>query len=1069
MKQFSALFVLFLLLATLRGQSLNAVQIGSSANAYSTYMSGAHPLSLLRSMGSNGGSLSFVYRENPAVHTGGNSGRLRYSISTDGGSTWTSERGVLNPLSSFASRYPNAILFNPNPPGNNLNQIKMALIAPTLNATSAGFEGHLMGLIDSVARPAGFFVRQESYLYGASSTLLSTQLPKSPVMRVPDEFWYVAYANAVRDIILYKGRYDVNTNSILWVTQQTISPTYAPATQQPQDLHLAFDPTGQIGYIAYAGDLSTGVNGVYSPVFIKTTDGGLTWGTPEEVNMTQFPTLVDSLQSAPGGQGMPTIGSIYQGLVVPNGMDLSVDADGRPHLLALVGDAPSATAPAYNMATTKYLIVDFTQDSAGRWMGKYISRQNTRRGVLGDPSITNGIITIDAWLTATRSADGTKLFFSWTDTDSTAAGWTPAAGNNNPNLLGRGFDIRSGRMTPIRNWSTGDTQWRGRVLTPMVPQEVIERGNQFVVPTVAMRMSSNTTSSLLPVSYWYFPGISYASGSFSDTTVSFLTCASMPMTLAAQTQGELCGLANGEVTVAVVNSPLNPSPYQYRWSNNQQGATVQNLRAGTYTVTVSDRNGCSSTLSATINNLPGPVLDSALSVPARCFGAANGSASVSVSGGLAPYQYQWSTGSSTASASQLSAGAYQVSVTDANGCTLITSVLVGEPLPVSGITAGTNPKCAGAASGTAGAIGSGGTPGYRFLWSSGDTTANALNLPAGSYTVTISDVNGCTGSASVVLIDPGPVTSSMSSVPTRCPGSNDGQASVFIVGGVSPYTYFWSNGSTGSGLNGVGAGKYKVTVTDANGCRVSDSVLVSSPDSIRANASLQQISCNGRRDGRITLAPAGGTGPYTFVWSNGASTATISNLQAGLYTVILRDANNCAESFSIRLEEPSPLILAVNTSPDNGTGNGAALASAGGGTPPYTYAWNTGQNGPQISGLFAGNYIVLITDARGCTRSDTVTISSNVSVDPGQDGQWLKLYPNPTSGRIRYAVQPAAAQPLYLRLTDMQGRILQQRVSPPQELEGDLSLDTYSAGIYLLQVQQGGRSVWQRIELLKTH
>jgi hypothetical protein len=808
MKRFFTLFTLFFLVGGLAAQ-VSSQQVGSASNAYSTYISGGHALSYLPSVGTNGGSMAFVHRENTSLHTGGSSGALRFTISKDGGSTWRTEQGPYTVLGTRLARYPGCLLFNPDSANTDTNLVKMISVCPTLDAPGTAFDGQVQMLVDS-ALTTNFAVPQEDYVYQVGQTDANNRIPRSLVERVENEFFYVTQAPNARDVWVYKGLYDSTNREVTWTIPDKINVGYRTGAQQGQSYHISFSPDGQTGYIALIGDLTGGQDMTYNPVLIKTTDGGATWGTPDEIDLKQWYRLVDTLTSVAGGSGIPVLGSDYPvgSNVIPMVADLTVDANGKPHFFALVGNEVSAIAPNYDMAENKYLMVDITEDTAGNWEGIYVGPKYTRRAEIGDPLVTSGALIFESWLQVTRSQDGTKIFYSWNDTDTTSIDWSPGDGNNNPNLFGRAIDLTTGLMTPIQNWTQNDTAWNGRIYTPIVANSVKEQGSNYTVPTLVMRLASNSTSLLNPVSYWYFSDITYPGNTFTQTPTYFRTyCGDNPLSAQVNGGDDICGNNSGFVKVDVTSS--SPAPFSYRWNNGASLDSVGNLSAGTYSVVVTDDSSCTQSLQITIADIPGAVIDSFSSTMVSCNGGNNGTASVSISGGTQPYSLFWINGDTTLTASNLAAGAYQVTLTDANGCIDDTSVIVTEPTPVTVVTSGSMTRCFGGNDGSAGAIAGGGTPGYTYLWSNGDTGANTTNsLGAGSYTVTVTDANGCVTTGSATVTEPPAINLTPTAFDADCAGSPTGSVSLAVNGGTPGYSFVWSNGITTQTLGNVAAGTY---------------------------------------------------------------------------------------------------------------------------------------------------------------------------------------------------------------------------------------------------------------------
>jgi gliding motility-associated-like protein len=312
-----------------------------------------------------------------------------------------------------------------------------------------------------------------------------------------------------------------------------------------------------------------------------------------------------------------------------------------------------------------------------------------------------------------------------------------------------------------------------------------------------------------------------------------------------------------------------------------------------------------------------------------------------------------------------------------------------------------------------------GTPPFTYSWSPvGGTGMNATNLPAGIYTVTVTDANGCVSVDNTTVIEP-PVLTSLISVSTNilCNGGTDGSATVTATGGTGAYAYTWSSGGSGSTENNLAAGNYTVTVTDVNGCQSSSNILITEPSALIALISASgDVLCNGGNDGWATVTASGGTAGYTYLWTPGNGTfATGTNLTAGNYTVTVTDNNGCITTSAAIVGEPTPLVAAASSVAANcfGTADGSASVIAGGGTSPYSYSWSpTGGNGATASNISAGTYTVTITDGNGCEANATANVTEpaaiNLSVAGDAticDGQSAIISANASGGISPYSYQ----------------------------------------------------------------
>ncbi|MEP7170257.1 MAG: hypothetical protein ABI855_12870, partial [Bacteroidota bacterium] len=440
---------------------------------------------------------------------------------------------------------------------------------------------------------------------------------------------------------------------------------------------------------------------------------------------------------------------------------------------------------------------------------------------------------------------------------------------------------------------------------------------------------------------------------------------------------------NGAVTLSVNGGT---SPYSYNWSNSTTNQNVNNLSAGTYTVSITDANGCTYNANATITQ-PSNAISSAANVTQNvsCTGGTNGSIDLTVNGGTAPYIYDWTNGSSTQDISNLSSGTYSVGITDANGCTSSQNATIIQPLETlsAGSTVTSNISCFSGNNGAVDLTVSGGTSPYSYSWNTGASTQDLTSLSAGTYSVTVTDSHGCTTLNTALISQPSGALSSSITVTGNvlCHGGNAGAINLSVSGGTTPYAYNWSNGNTTQNLSGLAAGTHTATITDSNGCFSSVTGTVTQPSSaLAANTSVtQNVSCFAGTNGSINLIISGGTTPYSYSWNNGATTQNVNSLSSGTYSVNITDANGCTKSASGIITQPTGALSASTSITQNVScyagANGSVDLTVNGGTSPYIYSWSNGANTQNISGLISGTYIVNITDANGCTTTQSAAIS----------------------------------------------------------------------------------------------
>lgn len=354
-----------------------------------------------------------------------------------------------------------------------------------------------------------------------------------------------------------------------------------------------------------------------------------------------------------------------------------------------------------------------------------------------------------------------------------------------------------------------------------------------------------------------------------------------------------CGQSNGNIVVSASGGTV---PYTYSWSNGATSATVNNLGANTYTVTVKDQSFCLSTKTATITNTSGPTINTLAGSPILCNGS-SGNSTVSITGGSANYTYSWSNGASSATSALsnqqigLVAGNYTVTVTDATGCQAISSITLTQPQALSAVTGITNSGC-GLSNGSAFASVSGGTAAYSYTWTNGSTAITIKNLGVNSYTVTVIDSKGCTTSSTAQINDAGAPTLTTSPTNASC-GLSNGSVTPTVAGGTPAYTYAWSNGATAATITGLSSGTYTLSVTDSKGCLNIATALVLNYGPPSITSTVTPATC-GSANGQISVTlSGGGNTPYTYSWSNGVTSATASGLSSATYTITVTDSKGC--------------------------------------------------------------------------------------------------------------------------------------------------------------------------------
>jgi PKD repeat protein len=359
-----------------------------------------------------------------------------------------------------------------------------------------------------------------------------------------------------------------------------------------------------------------------------------------------------------------------------------------------------------------------------------------------------------------------------------------------------------------------------------------------------------------------------------------------------------------------------------------------------------------------------------------------------------PTSYSWTFAGGTPSTSTQaspsgitwnSAGTKTVTLTATNSfgtntytCNNCITVIAGPTVTLNT----TAPTCAGTSNGQVSTTVSGGYSPYTYSWSNGASSANITNLGAGTYSVTVTNNQGCTGTASATITAPSAVSVTGTATNITCAGQNTGSITVSATGGTGSKTFSWSNGATGSTISNLAAGSYTVTATDANGCTAQQTYPISQPAGLSVAVTPVHVACD-VGTGSATAVATGGTGSYAYSWSTGAGGASVSGLSAGNYSVQVTDQNGCSVSQNFTITSSAGLTVTLNSTPMSchNSNDAGITATVNGGTAPYTYSWTTGQNNSSLNNLSAGTYTVNVTASNGCTGTASVVITNPALLD----------------------------------------------------------------------------------------
>lgn len=699
---YSLLCMLLALLGTnLAAQNCVTTQtISQGSNVYSQLQPTINPIAVDPDLN----TIVYIHRQNAAQFPG-TSSFLRYDMSTDGGTTWSSNQGPLNPISASPARYPQAAIYNP--PGNtNPSMAYLAYQAPTLNTN---WDGVVTGV-----RRLDNTNGTETYNQAAST---NTFWPKGIMEGAPGVFWSV---DAIFDgsnysgLRVYKGTW--TNGNVNWVTSSTLTPNFNTTFGTPRlsEYSMAWDPSGQFGWIGFITDLTSGPNlGTLHPAFYRTEDGGQTWSGPEAVDLNSFSCITN--QFPPN----TLVGSAFE-------LNLTVDINGNVH--ALVEAAEASTTTTYSIVLTpNTFMFDLTYD-AGTYTAIPLGSRNTFRGALG----TFNSVNMDGNLQCSRSPDGTKTFFFWTDSN-------PAIhGNNNdaPDLFGASYDVVSQKKTAFFNFTScssthAQVAWFPQMSAIALPTS----SSRWIVPTTLVELGPSAdalqTADFVYVGNVYFDSTDYVTPVCTNN--AFIS-----------NNGSLCA---GGVTLTT-----SAAGDGYLWSN---GATTQSIsvtQPGTYHVTVSSRCCLSGSDSIVVSGTAPVVAGFSQTGSGLAFGFTDTSSSL-------PTAWFWDFGDGTTSTlpnpnhTYATAGTYSVCLTVTNACntdSMCALVLATCAAPTVGFTQTNGSLTVGFTDTTTVQAPA------SFAWSFGDGSGSTLQNPQhiyttpGIYTVCLT-VNDFCGSSTTCL------------------------------------------------------------------------------------------------------------------------------------------------------------------------------------------------------------------------------------------------------------------------------------------------------------------------------
>ncbi len=903
---------------TVSSQCGTAVTNGSSGNMFTQIRNSTNPVAVDKALN----TVVFIHRNNNLVN-GGNSGHLRYDVSTNGGTSFTVDYGNLNPINTSLARYPNVAIYsatnNTNP-----NSAYVCYMAATISSSSSAWNGLVEG-----ATQVGTNNGTENYNVPVTAPQL---IPHSLVKGAPGVYWAVdGLFNGINitGYAVYKGVWTPSVNSVSWVTNYTVTPPFNTGyngTPQVGDYNIAFDPTGQTGWLSFLGHVSPGPTGyAYYPVFYKTTNGGATWTGPIQVDLNTLSCITQSIASG----GIPTTNFEH---------DLVVDVNGNPHLVTTICYGTGAYAVQYTQTHRMY---DITMQN-GLWVARDIASVQAGRGTFG---ATPNITTLDMSPQAARSADGTKVFFSWVDNTN----YTLGQANQTPDLFSRAYDVTQNKWTNIKNFSSCNMATSGKMFYTHLASEVLEPSSgMYKIAPVYAEFTSGTDPALQS-NFKFLDGCTFAIAEFSinppaaptislSSGPSLLLCPGstvnvsvvgggsaiwsngvtstvLPVSQSSLTTYSViaqvgCGTGTAALSVSMlsvsvssnstaacvgqtVGFSVNGNATNYTWMPSGQTGTSYAVTASTASVftVIAGVQGCSTTYTTGFNILPLPTVSISGST-VTCQGTA---ITLTASGAAT---YTWSSGgtSSTETVSPVASSIYTVSATGSNGCGSSGSFTVNTlPLPLVTVSSDQSTVCAGKPV----ILTAFGAQTFTWLPSTINWSYSATPSVTGVYTVNGEDANNCIGTQTIgIIVYPNPTLSAVASRTLFCKSE---KTVTLTVNGASTYT--WMNGPFTStyGVTPQATSVYTVTGSNTNGCKASTTVEVaySTCSGIENWTLLQQatlypnptnglLTISNLSSGvRVTLFDATGRMVYEKTTDGDAITIDLAGYNKGVYVINL--------------------------------------------------------------------------------------------------------------------------------------------------------------------------------------
>jgi len=474
-----------------------------------------------------------------------------------------------------------------------------------------------------------------------------------------------------------------------------------------------------------------------------------------------------------------------------------------------------------------------------------------------------------------------------------------------------------------------------------------------------------------------------------DAEIGTTTCSNclVPIVNVQVTAASCAGSSDGQATF--LPDGLNP-PYAFAVASQANATGIfTGLAPGNYVASITDNSGCEAQIPINIPSPSAIVLTTVEVQSISCFGGANGQLQVTANGGTGALTNLWNDplAQTTATAQNLPTGQYIVTVSDFSGCTATSTINLPEPTELQVSSTGSNVLCNGGATGALSATALGGTMPYQYVWTGGLSGPTPTNIVQGTYSVTATDSNGCTDTATSTITEPTLLTAVSTAMNVSCFSGMNGSATVSASGGSPTYTYLWNDpaAQTTATATGLTAQTFMVTVTDVNGCIQTTSATPLQPTALTLTITPTDALCNGDASGSATAIAGGGSSGYIYLWSDNQSAPTAGGLAAANYSLLVTDANGCTISSNTTIGQPEALSLSstVQNTACSGSSDGGLDLNVVGGTTPYNYLWDNNATSQDLTNVSSGIYNVLVSDFNGCQAewSDTINAAVEIVLD----------------------------------------------------------------------------------------